>query len=191
MSQKYTIRPARREEAPYIGAAVVEAIGEEIAEALGRDRGGVEAVKGLFSDLAARDDSQYSYLNTLVAVDPDDRVMGVCVGYDGARLHELRKAFIEEAGKKLGIEFGELKDECEPTEFYLDTLAVDPSCRGRGVATALIGATVERARAIGKPAGLLVDKDNERARRLYEHLGFKPVGEREFIHTVMDLLQCK
>lgn len=191
MNQKYNIRPARREEAPYIGAAVVDAIGMEIAEELGRGRGGVETAVALFSELAALDDSQYSYLNTLVAVDECDRVVGVCVAYNGARLHELRLRFIEVARRMLGLEFGELKDECEPSEFYLDTLSVDPAHRGRGIASSLIRATAGRARAIDKPLGLLVDKDNVRARRLYDREGFKPVGEREFMHTLMDHLQCR
>lgn len=191
MNRNYTIRPARREDAPSIGAAVVDAVGIEIAESLGHNRGGVEAVKGLFTELAALEDSQYSYRNTLVATDNEDNVIGVCVGYDGARLHELRRQFVEAAGRRLGIEFGELKDECEASEFYLDTLSVDPSHRGQGVATSLIRATVERARAAGKPAGLLVDKDNTRARRLYEREGFRQVGEREFVGTLMDHLQSR
>ncbi|MDE6378707.1 MAG: GNAT family N-acetyltransferase [Duncaniella sp.] len=189
MNAKYTIRPAKREEAPYIGAAVVDAVGEDIAAELGEGRGGIEAVRALFSELAQRDDSQYSYLNTLVAVDSDDRLVGVCVGYDGARLHRLRQQFIEAARRRLGIEFGDLKDECEATEYYLDSLAVDPGHRGQGIASMLIEATVERACVTGKPAGLLVDKDNLRARRLYERLGFVKVGEREFVGTLMDHLQ--
>ena len=39
--------------------------------------------------LVERKDSQYSYQNTLVAMDAD-KVVGISVSYDGGRLHELR-----------------------------------------------------------------------------------------------------
>ncbi len=125
----------------------------------------------------------------LVAVDDDGTPVGVCVGYDGAKLHELRRPFFETVTEKLGHHFEGVEDECEPEEFYLDTLAVLPTYRGRGIASELLKAMIERARECGKPAGLLVDKDNPRARRLYERVGFVQVGERPFIHVLMDHMQ--
>ena len=45
--------------------------------------------------------------------------------------------------------------------------------RGRGIASALLGATIDRARRGGFPAaGLLVDTANPRAEQLYTRLGF-------------------
>ena len=41
--------------------------------------------------LVEREDSQYSYRKTLVAMDAD-RVVGISVSYDGGLLHELRHA---------------------------------------------------------------------------------------------------
>lgn len=188
-SHTFSIRPARHEEAPYLGLTVVRAVGEDIAAGLAVGNHTVDDVVKMFASLAARDDAQYSYRHSLVAVDENDSPIGAIIGYDGALLHELRKRFIEAAASQLGIEFGELDDECEPTEFYLDSLAVDPEWRGRGVATALIRAMAQRASESGKPAGLLVDKENTRARALYERVGFRLVGERPFVHVVMDHLQ--
>lgn len=189
MNHTFTIRPARREDAPYLGLTVVRAVGEDIAAGLAGSHHTVDDVVAMFASLAARDDAQYSYRHSLVAVDDNDRPVGAIIGYDGARLHELRERFLEAANEQLGIEFGELDDECESTEFYLDSLAVDPEWRGRGVATALIRAMAGRAAEAGKPAGLLVDKENPRARTLYERVGFRPVGERPFVHVVMDHMQ--
>lgn len=189
MNESFTIRPARRDDAPFLGLTVVRAVGEDIAANLAHNGRTVDDVVAMFGSLAARDDAQYSYLHSLVAVDENDRPVGAIIGYDGARLHELRERFLEAANAQLGIEFGELDDECEPTEFYLDSLAVDPEWRGRGVASALIKAMADRAADSGKPAGLLVDKDNPRARRLYERSGFTQVGERPFVHVVMDHMQ--
>ena len=189
MNTTFTIRPARRDDAHYLGLTVVRGVGEEIAAGLAGDSHTVADVVEMFASLAARDDAQYSYRHSLVAVDENGRPIGAIIGYDGARLHKLRERFLEAVGEQLGIEFGQLDDECESSEFYLDSIAVDSDWRGRGVASALIRAMIERAAESGKPTGLLVDKDNPRARALYERIGFRQVGERPFVHVVMDHLQ--
>jgi ribosomal-protein-alanine N-acetyltransferase len=59
------------------------------------------------------------------------------------------------------------------------TLAVRPEARRQGIATALLKAAMERARAGGSEAAFLeVAEDNEGARRLYARLGFWLVGRR-------------
>ncbi len=84
------IIPARPEDSHLIGESVVEAIGIEIAQNLAGENHTLEDVVNMFAMLAKRDDTQYSYTNTLVALDDRGNPVGVCVGYDGARLHELR-----------------------------------------------------------------------------------------------------
>lgn len=183
------IIPATIEDAPVIGRAITLAIGEEITANLAGDLHSTEEVADLFASLAMLPDSQYSYLNTLVAVNDDNEVVGVAIAYDGALLHELRERFISAAADRLDLIFdGEIVDETDSEEFYLDTLAVLPQYRRQGIAGRLIQATAERAREIGKPLGLLVDKENDRARRLYESNGFCFVGERPFAGEMMDHL---
>lgn len=180
---------AEKSDAPLIGRVIVEAIGNELAESLAGEFT-VADVVNLFARLAAREDSQYSYLNALKAVDTDGTPMGFIIGYDGARLHELREAFFEEARTWIRLEIeGSVADECRPDEFYLDSLAVFPEFRGHGIAGALIDAMARRAREIGKPAGLLCSKENHRARRLYERMGFRQVGESFFAGELMDHMQ--
>lgn len=185
------IIPARIEDAHLIGCSVVEAIGREIALALAGDSHSLGDVVDMFASLAEREDSQYSYRNSLVAIDDTGEAVGVCVAYDGAGLHRLREPFFLMAAELLEKHYDGIEDECDADEFYIDTLAVLPSHRGQGVASALLEATIERARMSGKPAGLLVDKDNPRARRLYEHVGFEKVGERPFVYVVMDHMQYR
>lgn len=121
------IVPAARADARLIGDVVVTAIGEDVAVNFASDRS-IQDVRRLFSNLAAREDSQYSYLNTLKAVDDDGTPMGFVVAYDGAGLHALRKAFFEEAREILGRDLeGRVVDECVPGEYYLDSLAVFPN----------------------------------------------------------------
>ena len=69
------------------------AIGDEICADFASPDHSTDDVERLFTHLASLDDSQYSYLNTLVALDENENVVGVCVGYDGARLHQLRRHF--------------------------------------------------------------------------------------------------
>lgn len=186
---KQEIRAATREDARRIGRVVTMAIGEELARELAGENHTVEDVELMFATLAARDDSQYSYRNSLVAVSDADEVMGVVVSYDGAELYRLRKAFMEEAKAAIGLEFdGDPPDETGPEEFYLDSLGVFPQYRGQGIARKLIEAAAERAKIAGKPLGLLCSKDNPNARKLYDALGFRPVGERPFAGEMMDHL---
>lgn len=184
------IVPAKKEDAALIGESIVDAIGHDIAEGLAGEQHSVSDVAAMFASLAEREDTQYSYKNTLVAVSDNDIPMGVCVAYDGGKLHELREPFFKAALEHLGVNLKGVEDECDAGEFYIDTLAVKPEFRRRGVACELLKATVERAeRETGKPAGLLVDRDNPNARRLYEKVGFRKVGDRPFVHVMMDHLQ--
>lgn len=185
----FRIVGAEAADAPLIGRAVVAALGPELPKNLAGSRA-VADVVDLFAALAARTDSQYSYLNTLKAIDSENRPMGFIVGYDGSRLHTLRLAFFDEAASRLGRDMrGNMGDETGPGEFYLDSLAVMPEFRGRGIGSALIEAMARRGAACGLCPGLLCDKSNSSARRLYESLGFRPVGERSFAGELMDHLQ--
>lgn len=180
---------ARKEDANFIAKSIMSGVGEEICENLAGKNHSLADVEALFTDLASREDTQYSYLNTFVAVDDDGTAVGACISYDGALLHKLREPFFEAAKQYLDIDMSDVLDETEPGEVYIDTLAVLPEYRKQGVATALLKASIGKAKKIGKPAGLLVEKENHRARRLYESLGFRKVGDRPFAYVVMDHMQ--
>lgn len=186
---EYSIRKATPEDAAHIAEAIVMAVGDEITQSFAGKDHTVQDVKNLFSRLAQADNSQYSYKNTLVAVTPSDEVMGLIISYDGALLHPLRETFIKAAKEALGYDLVNLADETSDDEVYLDTLAVYSAFRGNGVASALLNAAAEQAKTLNKPVGLLVDKTNHRARRLYESLGFRQVDERPFAGEMMDHLQ--
>jgi len=134
---------------------------------------GLEDFFQMMTDLVAREDSQYSYQNSLVAVD-NGCVVGISVSYDGGRLHGLRMAFIEAAKKYLGKDHSGMDDETQAGELYLDSLAVLTAYRRQGVARALLNATKARAAALGLPVvGLLVDKGNPAGEALYASVGFR------------------
>lgn len=185
-----TILPARKADAPHIARAIVMAIGPEIELTLAGSPERRHLVTEMFQTLAERSDTQYSYLNSQIALAPDGRVAGVLVSYDGAGLVEMRRHFFNAAREILGLEFpGDMEPETDGGEIYLDSLAVFPEWRGRGIASRLIAAAEARHRTAGKPLGLLVDTDNPRARQLYERLGFREIGLRPFAGVTMHHMQ--
>ncbi|MDE6717512.1 MAG: GNAT family N-acetyltransferase [Muribaculaceae bacterium] len=185
---------ASKEDAPLIAEAILEAVGPEIILNLAGKRNTIEDVRGIFMRLAAREDSQYSYINSRIARDQEGKPMGVCVSYDGADLIRLRRPFFKEANRVLGWEMKEeeidaLPGETSPDEYYLDTLMTLPEHRGKGVGRALILDALSKARQRNKPLGLLCDMENKRARRLYDAVGFIKHSQRPFAGHLMDNLR--
>ena len=105
---------------------------------------GLEDFRGMMTMLVEREDSQYSYRNTLVAMD-GAKLVGIAVSYDGGRLHELRKVFIQAAKEQIGKDNSGMDDETQAGELYLDSLAVLPGYRRQGIARRLLKATKEKA----------------------------------------------
>ncbi|HYX26131.1 MAG TPA: GNAT family N-acetyltransferase, partial [Thermoanaerobaculia bacterium] len=60
---------------------------------------------------------------------------------------------------------------------YIQTVCVAPELRGTGVGTALVGFAEDRIFREHPNVFLCVSSFNERARQLYERLGYKLVGE--------------
>ena len=153
-------------------------IAEAVVMAVGYDTS--HPLYAVFLELAGREVAQYSYRNSLVA-EVDGAVAGAIVGYDGARLEELRAPIYPLLKEHLG-EVPHIEDETEAGEYYLDSLGVLPAYRGLSVGTALLNAATERAFAEGHTrVGLIVDFDNPNAERLYSSLGFQRVGEKRFL----------
>lgn len=177
MQEEITLRPGRREDAPEIAGLIVMAMTDECCRHFYGERHTAADFLRLITDLAAREDTQYSFRNAICATDRDGGIAGVSVSYDGARLIELRRPFIEEALARFGIDHSGMTPETQAGETYLDSLAVHPQYRGRGIAGMLLKATAERARTAGAgPLGLLVDEGNPKAERLYVRSGFREVG---------------
>ena len=138
---------------------------------------GLDDFYRMMTSLVEREDSQYSYKNTLVAMD-DEKVVGVAVSYDGARLNELRQAFIEAAKEQIGKDHSGMDDETQTGELYLDSLAILSEYRRQGIARKLLRATKEKADQMGLPClGLLVDKGNPAGESLYASVGFRYVND--------------
>ena len=184
MKRCVTVRPARREDARLIAEAVAMAIGDEVAL---RAYCGDDYLEVLTA-IAAREETQYSWQNGLVA-EVEGRAAGAVVGYDGGRLAQLREGTFGVLRELIG-RTPTIVDETEVGEYYLDSVAVRPEWRALGVGRALVVAFCERAFAEGhERVGLIVDCANPKAEQLYASLGFGRVGSRDFFGHQMWHLQ--
>ena len=69
-------------------------------------------------------------------------------------------------------------------EIHINNVAVLPELRGQGMGTSLMNHVLDEARRLGaRRATLEVRASNERARRLYERLGFYSAGTRRHYYT--------
>ncbi len=121
-------------------------------------------------------------------------IVGVLIAYDGARLHQLRKPLEEMLEEYIGKGAHKWEDETSAGEFYLDSLAVEPECRGLNIGSKLIEATIKKAANLGhSKVGLLVDIENPLAEKLYTRLGFEfadytPFMKHSYKHMQKSLL---
>ena len=174
------IKNGRKEQSPDIARLIMTAMTDDCCLHFCGVGYGLEDFRRMMTMLVEREDSQYSYRNTLVAMD-GDRLVGIAVSYDGGRLHELRQAFVEAAKTCIGKDHSGMDDETQAGELYLDSLAVLPDYRRQGIARRLLKATKEKADRMGMPCvGLLVDKGNPAGESLYVSVGFRYVNDNSW-----------
>ena len=174
------IRKATKAQSEEIAKLIMMAMTDDCCLYFCGDGYGLDDFQKMMAKLVEREDSQYSYRNTLVAMD-GDKVVGISVSYDGGRLHELRRAFLEAAKEYIGKDHSGMDDETQAGELYLDSLAVLSEYRRQGIARRLLLATKERANRMGLPCvGLLVDKGNPVGEALYASVGFQYVNDNQW-----------
>lgn len=175
-SLHFQLTQALPAQARQIATLIMEAMSEECCRYFAGETHSLTDFHEMMTRLVGREDSQYSYRNTLVATDEKGNVVGICVSYDGALLHSLRKTFVTACREHFHRDFSDMDDETASGELYIDSLAVCAPLRGKGIAQALLNATIKKGRELGLPAvGLLVDTGNPLAERLYRRVGFRYV----------------
>lgn len=175
---KIKIETATPDMASHIASLIMEAMNPECCQNFAGPGHTLVDFHRMMTRLVEMEDSQYSYRNTLVALTSSGILAGVCVAYDGGELRQLRRRFIEAAQEAFGLDYSGMADETEEGEFYVDSLAVSSNYRGKGIATELLRATIEKGIQRGIPTiGLLVDKGNPKAEELYSKVGFQYVND--------------
>jgi DNA-3-methyladenine glycosylase I len=148
MKTMIEIREATKAQASDIARLIMMAMTDDCCQHFCGVGHGLEDFLKMMTSLVEREDSQYSYRNTLVAM-ADNKVVGIAVSYDGGKLHELRQAFIKAAKEYIGKDHSGMDDETQAGELYLDSLAVLPDYRRQGIAQCLLHATKEKADKMG------------------------------------------
>ena len=125
-----------------------------------------------------RDDLLYSFRYTRVA-EMDGIPIGSLLSYPGEIYRELRHKTFRELWPGLAQMDAESEMETGPGEYYLDSLAVLPSSRNRGVGKALLLDGIRNGKDLGySRIALVADSDMPHLIRLYESIGFVQAGHR-------------
>jgi len=120
-----------------------------------------------------RNDVYFGYKNVFVARDKE-KILGCILYFKGE--DESRFTAITE-------QRAEMDNESEHDEIYIDSLAVLPECRGRGIAKSLISRVVEESRLQGlNKVGLLADTKKPHLKALYRKLGFNVTAQIELLN---------
>ncbi len=174
------LRKATREDAPFLALCLTEAMGGKAMERM-EGEGGLSAsdrrTLSLLTGICERDDTLYSWRLGTIATTADGEPAGASITYPGEEYHQRRLVSFALAREIITFDVAKMEDEAQGGEFYLDTLAVMPALRRRGVAQALMANWLREARAQGLTATLLCAKDNGKALRLYESMGMRKAGE--------------
>lgn len=125
------------------------------------------------ADICRREDVLYSYRHALIAW-ADGEPVGLCLCYDGHDYHAMRLrtfALFPQGDDDMDLEH--MQDESGPGEYYIDSLAVKPAYRHRGIAHQLMQQQISVGQSRGLECTLLVDPLNPSALGLYQSLGFE------------------
>ena len=129
----------------------------------------------ILKEVCEQEDTHYSYRNTWIA-EVDGERAGMMIAVDGEHYREQRDKMYPQLKGLFDVAFGkgwdEMDDEAKAGEFYIDSLAVSLPYRNQGVGTALIEKAKELARELGIAVVTLAVEPENRAKKLYQKLGF-------------------
>ncbi|WP_346729072.1 GNAT family N-acetyltransferase [Lederbergia citrea] len=135
--------------------------------------------------------NRLSYHNCLVKI-VDNVPIGIIVAYHGKNSLDLDEPIRAHVRKITGKE-PVLDPEADATDFYVDTLSVNPKFGGQGFGTELLQSAIDYANAQGYPTvSLNVEETNVKARKLYERLGFSykktiTINDHEYHYLVKQI----
>ena len=176
------IRKATIEDVAYIAEGIYHAF-------LLEDEGLYNQWIRTLKEVCAQEDTHYSYRNTWIAEVDRERAeadgertvvdgerAGMMIAVDGEHYREQRDKMYPQLKGLFDVAFGkswdEMEDEAKAGEFYIDSLAVSLPYRNQGVGTALIEKAKEMAKEKGISVVTLAVEPENRAKKLYQKLGF-------------------
>ena len=164
------IRKASKEDAAYIAEGIYHAF-------LLEDEALYNQWISVLKDVCEQEDTHYSYTNTVIA-EVDGEKAGMMIAVNGAHYREQRDKMYPQLKELFDVAFGkgwdEMEDEAKAGEFYIDSLSVTLPYRNQGVGTELI----EKAKSMAQEEGIsvvtLAVEPQNKAKKLYQRLGFAP-----------------
>lgn len=175
------LRPATEADSFHVAMIIAEALGDSIMERY--QAGGHRVAEAdaasldLLMQVASRPDTLYTWRHCMLAVDAkEDQVLGGLISYPGDDYLQRRALTFSLVSSLIDFDVAQMDAEVQSGEYYLDSLAVWPSARGRGVARQLMQEALCQARSMGRSAVLACSPHNPGAHRLYESLGFCDAG---------------
>ena len=177
------IRRATIEDVAYIAEGIYHAF-------LLEDKGLYNQWIRTLKEVCGQEDTHYSYRNTWIAEVNGERA-GMMIAVDGEHYREQRDKMYPQLKGLFDMAFGkgwdEMEDEAKAGEFYIDSLAVSLPYRNQGVGTALIEKAKEMAKEKGIGVVTLAVEPENRAKRLYQRLGFAYQREIEIFNEEYEL----
>ena len=169
-----TIRQAQVSDAASIAEGIYEAFllpGSEVENQPNFHQQWIDTLTAI----CAQPDTQYSYTNTLVA-EVDGEIAGIMITVDGAIYRMQRERMFPQLKDLFNTAFGpgweEMGDEAQTGELYVDSIAVFPAYRHRGIGTTLLSHAQQRAKELNIPLVTLAVEPSNTAKVLYHELGF-------------------
>lgn len=164
-----TIRKATPADTEYVAKTVLTALDMDTS-----DLGWVKAS-------CADPQSMYSWNKSLIA-EEEGKQIGCIISYSGDDYQRLREYTWSKLWK--GVDPAAIRQsaiETYPGEYYLDSLAIEPEYRGKGLGKILMKAAIEEGKNLGyKNFALLVAGEKPRLKEYYASLGFEEDSEVNF-----------
>ena len=180
------IRPALQSEAFKIAELMNLAMLKITYQFIGEDD--LQKANAFLAHFIAKEKNQYSYQNIFV-VEENNVILGQISMYDGGKLKELRQPIWDKIKDDCGEDYW-AEDETQAGEIYIDTFAVSSNAQGKGIGKQLLQYAIHEVVVKQKKVlGLLVDKENPDAKRLYERIGFKVVNDIHIFGKEMEHMQ--
>lgn len=164
-----TIRDATPSDAPFLAKCVMAGLHiYDFESEIPKD----EKKFQLLTECEQRGDLLYTYRNSRVA-EVDGISVGSILSYPGEFYKELRRRTFSELLSDFATLDTDSEQETGPGEYYLDSMAVLPSYRGRGIGRALMQDSIQHGISLGyHKITLLVDSEIPHLINLYSSIGF-------------------
>ncbi len=171
----FLLRNATENDVRFLATCLMEAMGGMVMERMQEGTLTEEDERriGILTEICRRDDTLYSWRFGIVAETADGCPVGASIAYPGDDYHQRMLTSFSLAKKMVSFDVQTMEDESQAGEMYLDTLAVVPSFRRRGVAQALMRHWLHQAEKKGLTATLACARNNDKAHALYESMGLR------------------